>query len=250
MSCRGTYGNAVALVDTKPESLTNCEIAMTTDPESEEESLYESLFKVMRSAELFNRMKEESSVVISDDVDAFHNAAKAALGNGRRLASCAWHVMNNAKKKRAGWDEKELFWPYQQARTLHTRDMKWTAMMNKVSPEAAAYLREQRAKEERENANTWTALKHMEAGMCMFDRCGANNPVEQFHAKLVRERGENPAAFLRRWCEDVAQLEGTFIAAAEQLEKNGDILTPWAKKKLEHSMNEVVKVRLNRGVIK
>ena len=86
---RGVYGNGVALVDTKPESLTNCEIAMTTDPESEQESLYESLFKVMRSAELFNRMKEESSVVISDDVDAFHNAAKAALGNGRRLASCA-----------------------------------------------------------------------------------------------------------------------------------------------------------------
>ena len=41
---RGAYGNAVALVDTKPESLTNCEIAMTTDPESEQESLYESLF--------------------------------------------------------------------------------------------------------------------------------------------------------------------------------------------------------------
>ena len=86
---------------------------MTTDPESEQESLYESLFKVMRSdeneSELINRMKEESSVVISDDVDAFHNAAKAALGNARRLASCAWHVMSNAKKKRSGWDEKELF---------------------------------------------------------------------------------------------------------------------------------------------
>ena len=110
---RGVFGNAVALVDTKPESLTNCEIAMTTDPESEQESLYESLFKVMRSAELINRMKEKVSVVISDDVSAFHNAAKAALGNDRRLASCAWHVMSNAKKKRGGWDEKKLFWPYQ-----------------------------------------------------------------------------------------------------------------------------------------
>ncbi len=111
---------------------------MTTDPESEQESLYESLFKVMRSdeneSELINRMKEESSVIISDDVAAFHNAAKAALGNARRLASCAWHVMSNAKKKRSGWDEKELFWPYQQARTLHTRDMKWTAMMRKIAP--------------------------------------------------------------------------------------------------------------------
>ena len=68
--------------------------------------------------------------------------------------------------------------------------------MRKLPPEAAAYLREQKAKEERENANTWTALKHMEAGMCMFDRCGANNPVEQFHAKLVRDRGENPVASL------------------------------------------------------
>ena len=226
---------------------------MSTDPVSEQENLYEILFKVMGSdgdeSELINRMKEKESVVISDDVGAFHNAAKAALGNGRRLASCAWHVMSNAKKKRGGWDEKKLFWPYQQARTPLTRDMKWAAMMNKIPPEAAAYLREQKAKEERENANTWTALKHMEAGMYMFDRCGANNPVEQFHAKLVRERGENPVAFLRRWCEDVAELESTFIAAAEQLEKNGDILTPWAKRKLEHSMNEVVKVRLNRGVI-
>ncbi len=46
---RGVYGNAVALVDTKAESLTNCEIAMTTDPESEQESIYASLFKVMGS---------------------------------------------------------------------------------------------------------------------------------------------------------------------------------------------------------
>jgi len=167
------FGNGVALVDTKPESLTNCEIAMTTDPESEQESLYESLFKVMRSAELFNRMKEESSVVISDDVDAFHNAAHVALGNARRLASCAWHVMSNAKKKRGGWDEKKLFWPYQQARTLLARDMKWNAMMQQLPPEAFAHLRDQKVKEERENGNTWTALKHMEAGMCMFNRCGA-----------------------------------------------------------------------------
>ena len=138
--------------------------------------------------------------------------------------------MSNAKKKRGGWDEKELFWPYQQARTLHTRDMKWAAMMGKVPPEAAAYLREQKAKEERENANTWTALKHMEAGMCMFNRCGANNPVEQL------ERGDNPVAFLRHWCRGNTNLEGKFIAAAGRLEKNGDILTPWANKMLDYAV--------------
>ena len=44
---------------------------MSTDPVSEQESLYEMLFKVMGSdgneSELINRMKEESSIVISDD---------------------------------------------------------------------------------------------------------------------------------------------------------------------------------------
>ena len=98
-----------------------------------------------------------------------------------------------AKKKRSGWDEKELFWPYQQARTPLTRDMKWAAMMRKLPPEAFAHLRDQKAKEERENGNTWTALKHIETGMCMFDRCGANNPVEQLHARQVKHRGGNPA---------------------------------------------------------
>ena len=88
--------------------------------------------------------------MISDDVGAFHSAAKAALGNDRRLASCAWHVMSNAKKKRSGWDTKKLFWPYQQARTLLARDMKWNALMRKIPPEAATSLREQKAKEERE----------------------------------------------------------------------------------------------------
>jgi hypothetical protein len=121
-------------------------------------------------------------------------------------------------------------------------------LMNKLPPEAAS-LREQKAKEERENANTWTALKHMEAGMCMFDRCGANNPVEQFHAKLVQERGENPVAFLRLRCDDIEDLEGTFIAATGKLEKNGDILTPWTNKMLERSMDKVVRVRLSEGVI-
>ena len=62
-------------------------------------------------SELINRMKEESSVVISDDVGAFHNAANAALGNGRRLASCAWHVMSNAKKKRGGWMRRSCSGP-------------------------------------------------------------------------------------------------------------------------------------------
>ena len=246
---RGVYDNAVALIDTEAESLTNYEIALTTDPESKQEGLYASLFKVMGSdeneSELINRMKEKSSVVISDDCPAFRSVAKAALGNDRRFASCAWHVMSNAKKKRSGWDEKELFWPYQQARTLQNRDMKWTAMMNKVPREAAAWLREQKTKEERENANTWTALKHIEAGMCMFNRCGANNTVEQSNARQVKERGGNSVAFLRHWCQGITKLEGKLIEAAEKLEKNSDIPTPWAMKRLEDSMNQVFRVRLD-----
>ena len=54
------------------------------------------LFKVMGSdgdeSELINRMKEKESVVISDDVGAFHNAAHAALGNGRRLPSLTCEI--------------------------------------------------------------------------------------------------------------------------------------------------------------
>ena len=116
---------------------------------------------------------------------------------------------------------------------------------HKILAEAASCLREQKTKEERENANTWAARKHIEAGMCMFDRCGANNPVEQFHAKLVKERGDNPVAFLRHWCRGIMQLEGKVIAAAgKKLEKNGDILTQWANKMLERSMDKVVRVRL------
>ena len=157
--------------------------------------------------------------------------------------------MSNAKKKRGGWDEKKLFWPYQQARTLLARDMKWNVLMRKIPREAAAYLRDQKDKEERENANTWTALKHMEAGMCMFNRCGANNPVEQLHARQVRERGDNPVAFLRHWCRGITNLEGRVIAAAGRLEKNGDILTPWANKMLERSMGQVASVKLDEGVI-
>ena len=45
------------------------------------------------------------------------------------------------------------------------------------------------------------------------------------------------------------KLEGTFIAAAEKLEENGDIHAPWANSRLKHSMDEVVKVSLSEGVI-
>ena len=162
---------------------------------------------------------------------AFQNSGKAALGNDQRLASCAWHVMSNAKKKRGGWDEKKLFWPYQQARTPLTRDMKWAAMMNKVPPEAAAYLREQKAKEERENANTCTALKHMEAGMCMFDRCGANNPVEQLHARQVKARGGNPIAFLRHWCEKTSRNSKAHLLQRLENSRRTGIFSPHGQRK-------------------
>ena len=72
---------------------------------------------------------------------------------------------------------------------INKRERKKLAMMNRVPSVAGAWLREQKTKEEGENANTWTALKHIEAVMCTFDRCGANNPVEQLHAKPVKERG-------------------------------------------------------------
>ena len=89
-----------ALVDTKDKSLTNCEIALTTDPESEQESLYASLFKVMGSdeneSELINRVKEKSSVVISDDCSAFHNSAKAP---GERSAIGILRVAHYEKRK-------------------------------------------------------------------------------------------------------------------------------------------------------
>jgi hypothetical protein len=127
--------------------------------------------------------------------------------------------------------------------------MKWNMLMRKIPREAAAYLRDQKDKEERENANTWTALKHMEAGMCMFNRCGANNPVEQLHARQVKHRGGNPVAFLRHWCRGITYVEGKVIAAAGRLEKNGDILTSWANKMLERSMGQVASVKLDEGVI-
>ena len=47
----------------------------------------------------------------------------------------------------------------------------------------------------------------------------------------------------------ITNLEGKFIAAAGRLEKNGDILTPWANKMLERSMGQVASVKLDEGVI-
>ena len=65
----------------------------------------------------------------------------------------------------------------------------------------------------------------------------------------ARNEAKTRSRFLRLWCDDIEDLEDKIIATAEKLEKNSDILTAWAKKRLEHSMNEVVKVRLNEGVI-
>ena len=50
-------------------------------------------------------------------------------------------------------------------------------------------------------------------------------------------------------CRGITALEGKVIAAAGKLEKNGDILTPWANKMLERSMGQVASVKLDEGVI-
>ena len=45
------------------------------------------------------------------------------------------------------------------------------------------------------------------------------------------------------------RLKGNIIEAAEKLKNNGDIITPWAKKRLKDSIDQMVRVRLDEGVI-
>ena len=76
---RGVYGNVVALVDTKEESLTNCAFALSTD-NSEQGFLYKALFDVIKDgenqSELIDVMKKKSSVAISDDSVRFRGVAR------------------------------------------------------------------------------------------------------------------------------------------------------------------------------
>jgi len=248
---RGTYGNAVALVDTKRESLTNCAFALSTD-DSENTGLYTALFDIIKDGEnespLIELMKKESSVVISDDSTAFRGAARQELGNDRRFATCSWHMMYNAKKKGKGWDEKTLFWPYQGARTEVERAARWAELGEALPPSAFESLRTQKVKEEN-GEFSWTLLKHIDAGMCMFGRDGSNNPVEQQHALQLKNRGQNPYVFVKAWCKEVTKVEGKILEAAQMMKDNDAILTPWASRMLQESVDERASLQLDVGVI-
>jgi len=96
---RGVYGNVVALADTKETSLTNCAFALSTD-DSEYGGLYNDIITDGENeSELIEVMKNKSSVVISDDNNALRAVAWQVLGNDRLFATCAFHMMHNAKKK-------------------------------------------------------------------------------------------------------------------------------------------------------
>jgi len=133
--------------------------------------------------------------------------------------------MYNAKKKGKGWDETALFWPYQGARTEVERAARWEQLGEALPPSAFESLRTQKVKEEN-GEFSWTLLKHIEAGMCMFGRDGSNNPVEQQHALQLKERGQNPYIFVNAWCKEVTKVEGKIIRAAQMMKDNDAILTP------------------------
>jgi hypothetical protein len=118
--------------------------------------------------------------------------------------------MYNAKKKGKGWDDKTLFWPYQGARSELERAVWWEALRRNLPPRALESLRIQIVKEEN-GAFSWTLLKHIETGMCMFGRLGSNNPVEQQHAKQLKDRGQNPFKFLYAWVVEITKIEGEII---------------------------------------
>jgi hypothetical protein len=252
---RGVFGNVVALADTKVDAkdptLTNCAFALSTD-DSEHGGLYNSLFDVIKDGEnespLIEVMKKKSSVVISDDNDRFRRIARQVLGNDRRFATCSWHMMNNAKKVGKGWDEKTLFWPYQGARTQFERDGHWEELRRVLPPGAFASLARQKEKEEN-GQFSWTLLQHIDAGMCMFGRQGSNNPVEQLHAKQLKDRGQNPFKFAYAWLEGCIEIEGVIIQAAQELKDNEAILTPWANKQYQDAANATVRVRIGEEVI-
>ena len=237
---RGVYGNVVALVDTKEESLTNCAFALSTD-NSEQGFLYKALFDVIKDgenqSELIDVMKKKSSVAISDDSVRFRGVAREDLGEARQFATCSWHLMNNAKKQGKGWDEKKLFWPYQGARTQLERAERWERLRQRLPRAAFESLEKQKEKEEN-GQFSWTLLKHIDAGMCMFGRKGSNNPVEQQHAVQLKDRGQNPFNFANAWCDEVTKVEGKILKTAQTLKDDDAILTPWAGKSLKMRWTE------------
>jgi hypothetical protein len=114
---KGMYGNFVALVDTKAESLTNVPVALTTD-ESEQESLYNGLLNISEcnnaDSELAKRMKESVSCVIGDGSPQFLNAARTTLGHQKPICTCSLHVKENTRKRcKTGWNDENDY-PFQE----------------------------------------------------------------------------------------------------------------------------------------
>ena len=246
---KGVYGNLVALVDTKADSLTNVPLALTTD-ESEQESLYIGLLNISEcnnaDSELAKRMKESVSCVIGDGSAQLLNAANATLGHQKSICTCSFHVKENARKRcKTGWNEK-LFWRLQQARSRMERNAACATIERTFSQPAVTYLRAQLDDDLSNHGRPWTRFAHMQRGICTFSRKGTNNPVEQVHAKQVPERHDEPLTLLRTWVSDkVRDKENAILEAAEKL--RGKFLTPWARSIFEINEDAMKTCRIGNG---
>ncbi|CAL6337918.1 unnamed protein product [Bathycoccus prasinos] len=157
-------------------------------------------------------------------------------------------MMYNAKKEGKGWDGKTLFWPYQGARTELERAKRREELRRVLPGSAFESLRMQKVKEEN-GEFSWTLLKHIEAGMCMFGRQGSNNPAEQQHAKQLKDRGQNPFKFVYAWVAEVIKVEGEIIRAAQELDDEDVILTLWASKQYQDASDGMVNVEIEEQII-
>jgi hypothetical protein len=246
---KGVYGNFVALVDTKAESLTNVPVALTTD-ESEQESLYNGLLNISEcnnaDSELAKRMKESVSCVIGDGSAQFLNAARTTLGHQKPICTCSLHVKENTRKRcKTGWNE-DLFWRLQKARSLRERAAAWAAIERTFSQPAVNYLRAQLDDDMSDHGRPWTRFSHMQKGICTFGRKGTNNPVEQFNSKQVPERHDEPMKLLTTWVEEkVREKEEAILEAAEKL--RGKFLTPWAQGIFDINYDAVRTCRIGNG---
>ena len=142
-------------------------------------------------------------------LDAFRNIARQVLGNDRLFATCSWHTMYNAKKKGRVGTIKRYF-----GRTK-ARGPNWSGPCGGKRCAETCHLGRSRLRiqivKEENGAFSWTLLKHIETGMCMFGRLGSNNPVEQQHAKQLKDRGQNPFKFLYAWVVEITKIEGEII---------------------------------------
>ena len=81
----------------------------------------------------------------------------------------------------------------------------------------------------------------------MFERDGSNNPVEQQHAKQLKERGQHPWKFIYAWVA-VIKIEGEIIRAVQELEDEDAILTPWANKQYQDAADGMASVRIDEQI--